>query len=218
MRRWRRADLQIDSHGSTAFSLLPEEIQRLRTEVADEQDPTYIFTITDILFDIFTLEKAREPFRDATEMMSKLFDAMITLGDFTRASALLQRIHTVLHTDVLQEWQIAAIQAIIDTLGDATHIERIGRAVQQQKPAELGAVKQFLCRLPANAIQPLIEQLLIQSSYRVRGMLCDVLVTPRHRITGSVLAAPRRTAVVPGAQHRLHPRAPGQRTCRVAAH
>jgi hypothetical protein len=66
----------------SVYSLTPEEVEALRREVESEIDPSFVFNILDILFDILVLEKEKEPFQDAVNTLNKILAAFITLGDF----------------------------------------------------------------------------------------------------------------------------------------
>ncbi len=53
----------------------------LRKEVEAEIAPTFVFNIIDILFEILALEKEQEPYQDAANVLIKILDALITLGN-----------------------------------------------------------------------------------------------------------------------------------------
>ena len=74
----------------SVYFLTPDEVEGLRRDVESEIDPTFVFNIMDILFEILALEKEREPYQDAVNILIKVLDAFLTLGEFTKASDLLK--------------------------------------------------------------------------------------------------------------------------------
>ena len=51
----------------SVYFLTPDEVEGLRKEVESEIDPSFVFNITDILFEILALEKEHEPYRRCSE-------------------------------------------------------------------------------------------------------------------------------------------------------
>ena len=87
-------------------------MEGLRKDVESEVDPTFVFNIMDILFEILALEKEPEPYQDAVNILIKVLDAFLTLGEFTKATDLLKRVYIILKTYDLQDWQIESIRKI----------------------------------------------------------------------------------------------------------
>jgi len=153
------------------YSLTPEELERLKKEVEAESDPTSVFNVIDILFEILALEKELEPYQDAVNILNKLLDALLTLGEFQKASDLLTRVNIILNTYQLRDWQVKLIQQLIESAGEPQRIERIGKILE--KGIRLEEVNSYLLLLKPNSVTPLIEVLGELSNSKARRMLCD---------------------------------------------
>ncbi len=158
----------------SVYFLTSEEVEGLRKDVESEVDPTFVFNITDILFEILALEKEREPYQDAVNILIKVLDAFLTLGEFSKASDLLKRVYITLKTYDLQDWQIESIQKIITEAGEETRIERIGKVLEREE-ARLEDVNAYLLLLQKNSIKPLIKLLGELKNSKARRIFCDGL-------------------------------------------
>jgi hypothetical protein len=142
----------------SVYFLTSDEVEGLRKDVESEIDPIFVFNIMDILFEILALEKEREPYQDAVNILIKVLDAFLTLGEFTKATDLLKRVYIILKTYDLQDWQIEAIQRIIAEAGEEVRIGRIGKVLEREE-SRLGDVNAYLSLLQKNSIKPLIKLL-----------------------------------------------------------
>jgi len=157
------------------YFLTSDELERLRREVESEIAPTSVFNIIDILFEILALENNLEPYQEAVEVLGKLLEALITLGEFQKATDLITRLNIILNTYQLQDWQIKLIRQLIETSGEPKRIERIGKILEQDKGKPLEEVSGFLLLLGPNSIPPLIRVLGELNNAKARRMICDVL-------------------------------------------
>ncbi len=157
------------------YFLTPDELEGLRKEVESEIAPTFVFNVIDILFEIMALENNHEPYQDAVNVLRKLLDALITLGEFQKASDLLTRVNIILNTYDLQDWQIKTIEQLIEDAGESQRIERIGRILEKGERIRLEDISSYLLHLKPNSIQPLIQVLGELSNSKARRMLCDVI-------------------------------------------
>jgi len=157
------------------YSLTPEEIEGLRKEVEAETSPTFLFNIVDILFEIMALEKKPEPYQDAVTILNKLLDALLTLGEFQKATDLLSRVYITLKTYDLQEWQVKAIQQLADSAGDAQRIERIGKVLERREGVRLDEVSGFLKLLTPKSLQPLMKVLGDLGNPKARRTVCEAV-------------------------------------------
>ena len=66
----------------SVYFLAPEEMERLSKEVEAEVSPTSVFNVVDILFEIMALGKEPESYQNAANVLQKMLDALITLGEF----------------------------------------------------------------------------------------------------------------------------------------
>jgi len=156
------------------YLLTPEDILSLQQEVDKEMSPEFVFNTSDIVFDIFALEEQEEPFKDSADVLVRIIDAQVTLGEFSKAAVLLQRVHEALKTPELHYWQTTIVRQLLISLGESERIERIGRLLHRSD-APMEAVAAYLRQLPPNAIPPLISVLENLTIARIRGMLCDIL-------------------------------------------
>jgi HEAT repeat protein len=157
------------------YLLTPEELEGLRKEVEFETSPIFLFNIIDILFEIMALEKRPEPYQDSVNVLGKLLDALLTLGEFQKASDLLSRIYIILKTYDLQEWQAKAIQQLGDSAGDEQRIEKIGKVLERREGVRLDEVLGYLKLLPPNSLQPLMKVLGELSNPKARRTVCDAI-------------------------------------------
>jgi HEAT repeat protein len=137
-------------------------------------DSTFVFHITDIFFEILGLEKEREPYQDSINILIKVLDALLTLGEFTQAADLLKRVYIILKTYELQDWQIESIRKIIVDAGEEIRIERIGRVLDKEE-VRLEEVNAYLQLLQKNAIKPLVKLLGELKNSKTRRICCDAL-------------------------------------------
>ncbi len=156
------------------YFLTPDEVEGLRKDVESETDPTFVFNIMDILFEILALEKEREPYQDAVNTLLKVLDAFLTLGDFAKAADLLQRVNIILKTYDLQDWQIESIRKIIVEAGEEVRIDRIGRVLEREE-GRLEDVNAYLSLLQKNSIKPLVKLLGELKNSKTRRVFCDAL-------------------------------------------
>ncbi len=150
-------------------------MEELRKEVESEIDPTFVFNITDILFEILALEKEPEPYQDAVNILNKILDALLTLGEFQKASDLLKRVYIILKTYELKDWQIEIIRKLIVEAGEAQRIERIGRILEKEEGVRLEDVNGYLLLLQRNSIKHLIKLLGELKNSKTRRVICDAL-------------------------------------------
>ena len=156
------------------YFLTPDEVEGLRKDVEAEADPIFVFNIMDILFEILALEKEPEPYQDAVNTLIKVLDALLTLGDFTKAADLLKRVYIILKTYDLQGWQIEGIQKIIMEAGEEVRIDRIGRVLEREE-GRLEDVNAYLSLLQKNSIKPLVKLLGELKNSKTRRVFCDAL-------------------------------------------
>jgi len=156
------------------YFLTSDEVEGLRKDVEGETDPTFVFNIMDILFEILALEKEREPYQDAVNTLLKVLDAFLTLGDFTKAADLLKRVNIILKTYDLQDWQIENIRKIIVEAGEEVRIDRIGRTLEREE-GRLEDVNAYLSLLQKNSIKPLVNLLGELKNSKTRRVFCDAL-------------------------------------------
>jgi len=164
----------VDANRKLYF-LTPDELERLRKEVEAETAPGAVFSIIDILFEILALEKEPEAYQDAVNVLGKLLDALLTLGEFQKAADLLTRLHIILNTYQLANWQTIIIQHFIEGAGEPQRIARIGRILEKGKEAPLEEVGSYLSHLRPNSIRPLMDVLGELNHSKARRVLCDVI-------------------------------------------
>ena len=157
------------------YFLTPDEVEALRKEVESEIDPTFVFNITDIVFEILAIEKEREAFQDAANILGKVMDGLLTLGEFRKAGDLLKRIYFILKIYDLKDWQIEVIRQLIESAGDDLRIERIGRVLEREEGFRLEEVGAFLNLLQRNSIKPLVKLLGELKNSKTRRVICDSL-------------------------------------------
>ena len=157
------------------YYLTSDELEGLRKEVEGELDPTFVFNITDILFEIMALEKEREPFQDATNVLSKILDALLTLGEFQKAGDLLKRIYLILKIYELKDWQVEIVRQLIVEAGEPPKIERVGRVLEKEEGVRLEDVSAYLTLLQRNSISPLIKLLGDLKNSKTRRVICDAI-------------------------------------------
>jgi HEAT repeat protein len=121
------------------------------------------------------LEKDPEPYQDTLRILQKLHDALLSTGEFGRARDLLNRVHIILKTYQLADWQIEAIRHFVEILGDAEHTQRVGSILEKGTDLRLEDVSAYLLLLDSRAVPGLIKVLGDLSNSKGRRMLCDVI-------------------------------------------
>jgi len=157
------------------YSLTPDEVERLRKEVLEEVDPAFVFNIVDTLFEILALETEPEPYQNAVSTLNRVLDALLTLGEFQKASDLLKRFYKALKTPELSDWQVEIIRKFIVEAGEEDRIERIGRVLEREEAIRLEDVTSYLTLLQRNSVKPLIKLLGERKKSKTRRVICDAL-------------------------------------------
>ena len=157
------------------YSLTPDEVERLRKEVAEEISPTFVFNIIDTLFDILVLEREPEPYQNAVNILNKILDALLTLGEFKKASDLLKQFYKTLKTSELLDWQAEIMRKFIFEAGEEERIERIGKVLEREETTRLEDVTSYLTLLQRNSVKPLIKLLAERKKSKTRRVICDAL-------------------------------------------
>jgi HEAT repeat protein len=159
----------------SVYFLTPKEVEGLRREVEAEIDPAFVLNVLDLLFEILALEREPEPYQDTTNVILKILDAFLTLGEFQRATDLLKRVYIILKTYELKDWQIGIIRKLIVEAGEEKRIERIGKLIEEEAGVRLEDARGYLLLLQKNAIPPLIQLLGKLKNSKTRRMVCDGL-------------------------------------------
>jgi len=159
----------------SVYSLTSEEVERLGKEVKTEIEPTFVFNIVDIVFEILFWEKETEPYQNAVNILGKILDAMLTIGELQRAADLLKRIYIFQRTYELRDWQIEILRKFIVEAGNDQRIERIGKFLEQEEETRLEDIYNYLILLQRNAIKPLVRLLGEQRQSKTRRVICDAL-------------------------------------------
>lgn len=157
------------------YFLTHEEVEKLKKEVEAEIDPTFVFNISDVLFEILALERSREPYQDTANLLNRILDSLLGLSDFKRASDLLQRLYIILKTYDFKDWQREIIQKLIHSAGDEQRIERIGKILEKDEMIQLDDLNHYLVLLQQNSIKPLIKLLGEVKNSKTRRVICDAL-------------------------------------------
>lgn len=160
----------------SVYFLTPEELEGLRKEVEMEIAPSSVFNVVDILLEILALEKDPPPFQNTVQVLQKILDALISLGEFKKAADLLTRLNIILNTYELMDWQAKIIQQILVNAGEELRIEKIGKIIDKGEGVNLEEVSSYLLLLRPNAIAPMIKVLGELDNSKARRMLCEVLV------------------------------------------
>jgi len=168
---------ELDSFVSnrSVYSLTSEEVERLRKEVEVEIEPRFVLNIVDILFEVLFWERDPQAYQHAVSILSKVLDAMLTLGEFQKATDLLKRVYIFLRTYELLDWQTEILRKFIVDAGDDQRIERIGRMLEQDEGARLEDVNNYLILLQRNSIPALIRLLGERKKSKARRLICDAL-------------------------------------------
>lgn len=167
--------VQMPIRSRHVYFLTPEELDLLKIEVENETDPTFVFNTIDILFEILGLEKEEEPYKDSANLLMKMLDGLLTLGQFQRASDLLKRLYIMIKTYELKDWQAETIHKLIESAGDEVRIDRIGRILDRDGGVRLEDVNEYLVLLQQSSIKPLIKLLGDIKNSKARRAICDAL-------------------------------------------
>ena len=166
--------ISLASNRSVYF-LTPKEVEGLRREVEAEIDPAFVLNVLDLLFEMLALEKEPEPYQDTVNVILKILDAFLTLGEFQKATDLLKQVYIILKTYELKDWQIGIIRKLIVDAGEEKRVERVGRLIEEEAGVGLENVRSYLLLLQKNAIPPLIQLLGNLKNSKTRRMVCDAL-------------------------------------------
>jgi len=159
----------------SVYSLTPEEVEKLRKDVEEEIKPTYVLNIVDVIFEILGSEKEPEPYKNAVNILIKVLDAMIILGEFRKAIDLVRRIYIFQKTYELKDWQLEIIRKFLIDAGDDQRIDRIGKLLEQEEGVPLEEIRNYLVLLQQNAIKPLVRLLGERQKSKARRVICDAL-------------------------------------------
>ena len=163
------------SIGAAVYFLTPAEMEALRKEVEGELHPNFVFQVVDIILEIMGLEKDPEPYQDTLRILQKLLEALLNTGEFGRSGDLLNRIHIILKTYQLADWQVQAISHFVEIMGDVEHTQRVGAILEKRTDLRLEDVSAYLLLLEPKAVPGLVRVLGDLSNSKGRRMLCDVI-------------------------------------------
>lgn len=159
----------------SVYFLTPIELEALQKEVEAEIAPDSVFNIIGILFEILALEKEPGPYQDAANFLLKMSDALLTLGQFQRATDLLSRANIILNTYQLKDWQDKIIQQLIENIGEPQRVEKMEAILEKGEGIRLEEVSSYLMLMKKNSVPPLIKVLGELSDSKARRVFCDVL-------------------------------------------
>ncbi len=157
------------------YFLTSNELDRLRSEVENEVDPVFVFNAADILFEILGLEKEKEPYQVTANLLLRILDGLLTLGEFQKASDMLKRLYIMIKTYELMDWQVESVHKLIESAGDEVRIERIGNILERETGIRPEDVNEYLILLQQNSIRPLIKLLGELKNSKTRRVICDAL-------------------------------------------
>ena len=163
------------SSNRSVYFLTPKEVEGLRREVEAEIDPAFVLNILDVLFEIIALEKDPDAYEDTANIIVKILDAFLTLGEFQKATDLMKRIYIILKTHELKDWQIGIVRKMIVEAGEEKRIERIAKLIEEEAGVRIEDARSYLLLLQKNAIPPLIQVLGKLKNSKTRRMVCDAL-------------------------------------------
>jgi len=170
-----QTDRETPIRDKRVYFLTPEELDRLKTEVETEIEPTFVFNAIDILLELLGIEQEKGPYQDAITLLLKMLDGLLTLGEFQKASDLMKRLYIMMKTYELKDWQIEAIHKLIESAGDEVRIERIGKILEKEGGVRLEDVNEYLILLQQNSTKPLIKLLGELKNSKSRRVICDAL-------------------------------------------
>ncbi len=162
------------------YTLTPDDVQQLQRAVEQELAPTFVFSAGDVLFEIILLTDQADTLRDAAQILLRMLDAMVMLGDFPRAIDTMQRLRAMIEMPSLEPWRHDLLEEIPRDAGEAFRIERIGRLLAKEGEGRLEEIQHYLDLLQPNAIPAVVHLLAGTKFAKIRGMLCDVLVSLGH--------------------------------------
>lgn len=175
MFKWEEGDYTPSFLDRTVYLLTNKEVEGLRNEVESEIAPAFAFNVIDILFEILALEKIREPYQDTVNIILKVLDSLLPLGDFQRASDLLKRAYIFLKTNELKDWQKEIIQKLIQDAGEEQRIDMIGKFLEKEEVVSLEDLSSYLVLLQQNSIKPMIKLLAELKNLKTRRVVLDAL-------------------------------------------
>jgi len=173
--RWGNGDFTSSFLDRTVYLLTDKEVERLRNEVESEIAPAFTYNVIDILFEILALEKIREPYQDTVNIILKILDSLLPLGDFQRASDLLKRAYIFLKNYELKDWQKEIIQKLILDAGEEQRIDIIGKFLEKEEGVSLEDLSSYLVLLQQNSIKPMIKLLAELKNLKTRRVVLDAL-------------------------------------------
>jgi HEAT repeat protein len=173
--KWEEGDYTPSFLDRTVYLLTNKEVEGLRNEVESEIAPAFAFNVIDILFEILALEKIREPYQDTVNIILKVLDSLLPLGDFQRASDLLKRAYIFLKTNELKDWQKEIIQKLIQDAGEEQRIDMIGKFLEKEEVVSLEDLSSYLVLLQQNSIKPMIKLLAELKNLKTRRVVLDAL-------------------------------------------
>jgi HEAT repeat protein len=159
----------------SVYSLTSEETERLRREVESEIQPTFVLNIVDLILEILVWEREPEPYQMAVNILDKVLDAMLVLGEFQKAIDLLKRIYIFQRTYDLKDWQVEILRKFLVDMGNDQRVDRIGRLLDQEEEIRPEDVHNYLVLLQRNSIQPLVRLLGERQKSKTRRVICDAL-------------------------------------------
>ncbi len=154
----------------------PEEKNQILEILAEDAKFDHTEYLLVVIFEILGMEKEIPGYVEVLGFIGKVRDNFIQLGNFSGASALLNRMHEML--DVLRNLssrRAEKIEAFFLECASSKKIELITKSANTVKDLDAESLVSYLKQLPWAAIDPLLTSLGELKDYKARRAVCSVL-------------------------------------------
>ncbi|MGB9627854.1 MAG: HEAT repeat domain-containing protein [Thermodesulfobacteriota bacterium] len=160
-----------------ACQLTQEEMESLRKEVEQEQEPEYLFVLINNLIEILLhLGEDVDAYENMISYFERLLHSLLEQKEIEKVVTILRNLNETMESMVLKDKQIFAIQRILDASSSPQSVELLGKAMKSNGELNQDSILQYLTFLTKKAIDPLCTLLGELESGKWRKAICDVLV------------------------------------------
>jgi len=160
-----------------ACQLTPDEMERLRQEVEQEQTPEYLFFLINNLIEILLhLGEDVDAYENMISYFERLIHSLLEQKEIEKVVTILRNLNETMESMALKDKQIFAILRILDASSSPQSVELLGKAMKTNGERNQDSILQYLSFLTKQAIDPLCLLLGELESGKWRKAICDVLV------------------------------------------
>jgi HEAT repeat protein len=157
-----------------ACQLNPDEMETIRQEIQQEQQPGYTYLLVNNLIEILLhLGEDVDAYENMISYFDRVIESLLEQKEVGMAAAILKNLSDTIESMVLKDKQIFAIRRILGNASRPPFVELLGDAMKSNGEVESDSIHQYLQFLTKQAVDPLCHLLGELESGKWRKAVCD---------------------------------------------